>query len=116
MKFKVRDGFVVNRVDIVTLPDGSIVERTTNAYSGEVLDLSADQALGHLHQLEPVDREATKLAESRFVPDSLASQVSAGLSFDVQTAIAEGIKAGVAAAMAAVQKTPAAPASPAAAA
>lgn len=104
MKFKVRDGFVVNRIDRVTLPDDSIVERTTNAYAGETLDLTADQAKEHLHQLEPIDREAKAFVESRFVPVSEATQVAGALGADVQSAIAEGIKAGVAAALAIAQQ------------
>ena len=102
MKFKVRDGFVLKRVDYEKSDDGSVLERTTSAYSGDTIDLSAEQALEHLHQLEPVDKEAKALVESRFVPSAALTSVAGGVGADVsaaiQQAIADGIKAGLAAA------------------
>jgi hypothetical protein len=100
MKFKIRDGFVVNRVDYIELADGKRVERTTNQYAAELVDFDAAQAAEHLHQLEPVDKEAQAFVKGRFVPSAEATQVAGAIGFDLQALVAEGIKAGVAAALA----------------
>jgi len=119
MKFKVRTGFVLKRVDIVEVDVGGGTierqERTSSAYQDEVIDLNAEQALEHLHQLEPVDKDAKAFVESRFVAQP-AAVASGGAAFGadalsgIQAAIAAGIQAGVAAAQAAAAEaaTPAA--------
>jgi hypothetical protein len=106
MKFKVRDGFVFKRVDYVTVGDET-QEREMKAYSGEPVDLSAEQAIEHLHQLEPTDKAAVAFVESRFVPSAEATQLVGGIGPDIQAfiqkSITEGIQAGVTAALAAAQ-------------
>lgn len=113
MQFKVRKGFILKRVDRFE-QDGEIRERETIAYGDDTIDLTQEQALEHLHQLEPVDKAAKALVESRFVPSALATSVAgdvgAEMNASIQAAIAEGIKAGVAAAMAAAASAAAAPA------
>jgi hypothetical protein len=115
MKFKIRDGFVLKRVDYVTVDDET-QEREMKNYAGETVDLSAEQATEHLHQLEPVDKAAIAFVESRFVPSAEVSQLVGGIGPDIQAfiqkSITDGIQAGVTAALAAAQaQVPAAAAS-----
>lgn len=113
MKFKVREGFILKRTDFIKQGE-EVLERNTTAYGGDTIDLDNEQALEHLHQLEPVDKEAKAFVESRFVPSAMATSVAgdvgAEMNASIQAAIAEGIKAGVAAAMAAAASAAAAPA------
>ena len=68
MKFKVREGFVFRRVDLVDDGTGKKVEQEKIAYQNQVIDLTKAQAKQHLHQLEPEDAEARKFCEQSFVP------------------------------------------------
>lgn len=112
-KFKVREGFVLKRVDYVKVED-RIEERQLTAYPGETVDLTTEQALEHLHQVEPVDKDAIKFVEARFVPSAELTSVAGGISADVSAyikqAIAEGIAAGMAASAQVQSQAPAAPA------
>lgn len=113
MKFKIRKGFVLRRIDAVQLPDeDKVIERETVAYSGDTIDLTADQASGHIHMLEAADKDAAKFLADKAVP--AADQTTAGgagISGDLVAALAKAVQDGISAGMAAVQAAQAAPAS-----
>lgn len=70
MKFKVRAGFVCPVTTVTKGEDGQPDQIVVNTFAaGASLDFDEIGALAHLHKLEPVDKEAIKFAESRFVPE-----------------------------------------------
>lgn len=114
MKFKVREGFILNRIDYVMRGDKK-EPRTTTAYGGEEVELSEAQAAEHLHQLEPVDKLAQKFIDSRTAPT--APVAAGGIDGEaLQALIGQTVQAAVAAALAAVAAAPAAAATTAPAA
>jgi len=110
MKFKIRKGFVLRRIDAVQLPDeDKVIERETVAYSGDTIDLTADQASGHLHMLEPADKDSAKFLADKAVPSAEQTTAGAGgVSPDVVAALAKAVQDGIAAGMAAMQAAQAA--------
>lgn len=99
MKFQVREGFVVQIPVKVDLGDGK-TETQVNTYFGkQICDLTAEQADGHFHKLEPLDKPATAYLDSKVMP--VAPTQALGLSPEalalVQTMAAETAKAIVAA-------------------
>lgn len=106
MKFKVREGFVLKRTDMVQRGD-KFEPRDTIAYEGEEIDLTELQAAEHLHQLEAVDKAAQKFADARTV--ATAPVAAGGLDGEaLQALIGQTVQAAVAAALAAVAAAPAA--------
>lgn len=106
MKFKVREGFILSRIDYVMRGDKK-EPRTTTAYEGEEIDLTEAQAAEHLHQLEATDKASQKFMDSRTVPT--APVAAGGLDGEaLQALIGQTVQAAVAAALAAVAAAPAA--------
>lgn len=64
MKFKIRAGFscpVINRTVTTDESGKEAVDISTTMYfAGKEVDLDDDQALSHLHKLEPLDATAEK--------------------------------------------------------
>lgn len=56
MKFKVRDGFSL----LHERKTGNKVTSTSQHWGGETVELSAKEALEHLHRLEPADKDAAQ--------------------------------------------------------
>lgn len=110
MKFKIRKGFVLRRSDAVQLPDeDKVIERETVAYSGDTIELTADQAAGHIHMLEAADKDAAKFLADKAVPTPEQTTAGGvGISGDLVAALAKAVQDGISAGMAAVQAAQAA--------
>ena len=113
MKFKIRAGFILTRIDQVQLDDDKFVEQATNGYPGQTIDLTAEQAIEHLHMLEPADKEAAKFVESRTLTAPPEQLGAGGVGLDIAAAISAGVKAGVEAGLAAALAAQAAVQAPA---
>jgi hypothetical protein len=72
MKFQVRTPFAIHLqwVEIIEMPDGSkrkqvreqsFFSHPSNQQKGDVFELSAENAIAHMHKLEPMDEDAKKL-------------------------------------------------------
>ena len=55
MKFKIRDGFIVNTTTYLDGPDGQKFEVPNSYIGGQVVDLEKAVADDHRHKLEPAD-------------------------------------------------------------
>jgi hypothetical protein len=109
MKFKIRVGYVAHVAEMVEVATGQFERQTQSFYEGQVADLTADQALDHLHKLEPIGADAVKFCESKFAlvqdvaaagESNLAALVAAGVAQALQALgiTAASIAAGAAAA------------------
>lgn len=103
MKFQVREGFVIHDTRMVEV-GGKPTEQTNSYYEGNGVDFDEATALQHLHKLEPVDKKATDFMASRAAP--VSAPPTAGMD---PAALSQLIAQAVAAAVAGMQATPAAP-------
>lgn len=100
MKFRVRGDFVVHHTRLVDLVIGGEERQqpqTNSYYGGQEVEFDADEALEHLHKLEPVDKAAQAFCAAQTAP---APSAAVGMS---QDAIDAAIAAGVERALAAIQ-------------
>jgi hypothetical protein len=103
MRFKVREGFAVHISRLVEIPGlgGEVVTELQNSshYAGQVAEISADEAIDHLHKLEPFDKEALAWLKARAVV--VADPVPAAASALDANTLATVVAAAVAQALAA---------------
>jgi elongation factor P--beta-lysine ligase len=88
MKFKIREGFLAQVVEIIDLGEGRTQPQTQTFYPGKPVELTAQQAREHAHKLEPVDKEAKDFLVSLHVapPES-------GVQVDIDAIVAEKVAA-----------------------
>ena len=68
MKFQVREGFVVKLSTKVDNGNGGYDMQENTIFSGQVVDLTADQADLHAQKLEPKDKQATDYLAAKVAP------------------------------------------------
>lgn len=110
MKFVIRSGFVVHQTKMVDVQErGEIVQRpqTASYYEGQTVDFDKDEALDHLHKLEPADKAASAFCEALVLPPQPAPAAPGAID---QAALASAIASGVAQALAAMGLVPGKPA------
>jgi ribosomal protein S9 len=103
MKFKVRNDFVVHHTRLVVVMVNGEEQKqpqTNSYYGGQTVEFeTAEEALDHIHKLEPLDKEAQKLCADQVAPVTTPVE-GGGIN---QEALANAIAEGVARAMAAIQ-------------
>lgn len=94
MKFKIRVGYVAHVTEMVEVATGQFERQTQSFYEGQVADLTPDQALDHLHKLEPIGKDAVEFCEARFARvTDVADAGNANLAAMVAAGVAQALQA-----------------------
>lgn len=94
MKFVIRAGFVVHQTKMVDVQErGEIVQRpqSSSYYEGQTVDFDKDEALDHLHKLEPADKAAAAFCEALVLPTQPAPASGGADQAALTSAIANGV-------------------------
>ena len=106
MKFQVRDGFVCRVSNRIDMGNGKIEVQESLSYPGQIIDLTAEQACSHGHQIEPRDEAAHAWHDGQVL--KVADKAPLGLSPQQLQAITQQIVQQLLGAMPATSPLPAA--------